>query len=227
MCSRQVFAKGEEIAALLGLELVEPKEGMDNAAPTDLTPVITLQEPKKLQYYSWGITWFDGAGVSRITTCLRGEKLTTSWKHFLKSDRRCLAVSSGFYEFSKLMKEPYFFTLTDQPYTFIAAFWDYTPNVRTGVMEHRYGIITIHPNDKVAKTHDRMPVILTPEGQAKWLDPKATQEGLLALIQPYDQDHMDVKVAPKELNNSRNKEFKLDKLIDPHGRPNPEQGTLF
>lgn len=227
MCSRQVFAKGEEIAALLGLELVESKEGMDNAAPTDLTPVITLQDPKKLQYFSWGISWFDAGGVSRITPCLRGEKLTTSWKHFLNSNKRCLVIMKAFYEFSKLMKEPYHFSVLDQPYAIIAGFWDYTPNVRSGVMEHRYGIVTTEPNEKIAKTHDRMPVILTPEGQAIWLDPNATKEQLLELIKPYDQDQIEVKVASKELNNSRNKNFKIDKLIDPHGRPDPEQGTLF
>jgi putative SOS response-associated peptidase YedK len=72
-----------------------------------------------------------------------------------------------------------------------------------------------------------MPVILTLEGQATWLDSNATKEELLALIKTYDQDQIEIKVASKELNNSRNKNFKLDKLIDPHGRPNPEQGRLF
>ena len=228
MCSRQVFAKGEEIAGLLALELVEAKNGMDNAAPTDHTPVVTLQESKKLQYYSWGLTWVDNrSGGKAITTCMRGDKLETSWKRLLNSDQRLLAVSSGFYEFSKLMKEPYFFTIKDQPYTFIAGFWDYTPNVKTGVSEHRYAIVTVEPNYMVSKTHDRMPLILTPEGQAKWLDPATTKAELLELLQPYDQEKMDVKVVSKEMNNSRNKDFKLDKLIDPKDRPNPEQGTLF
>jgi putative SOS response-associated peptidase YedK len=228
MCSRQVFAKGEEIAALLGLELTDSKEGMDNAAPTDLTPVITLQDPKKLQYYSWGLRWIENySGSKRMTTCMRGDKLTTSWKRYLNSKQRCLAISKGFYEFSKVMKEPYFFTVKDQPYTFIAGFWDYTPNVDTGVLEYRYGIVTVEPNELVSKTHDRMPLILTPEDQAKWLDPSASTDDLLALLKPYDQEQMDVKIASKELNNSRNKDFKLDKLIDPKDRSTPEQGTLF
>lgn len=228
MCSRQLFAKGEEIAALLKLELAESKEGMDNAAPTDRTPVITLQEPQKLQYYSWGFTWIDQrSGGTALTTCLRGDKLTSSWKRFLNSKQRCLAVSKGFYEFSKVTKDPYFFTVKDQPFCFIAAFWDYTPNVKTGLLEHRYAIVTVEPNDLVSKTHDRMPLILTREGQAKWLDPNTSKEELLELLKPYDEDQMDVKIASKEMNNSKNKNFKLDKLIDPEDKQPPEQGKLF
>ena len=58
----------------MGLELSEDRKGLDNGAPTDETPVVTLQEPKRLQYFSWGLPWRDAGGERKLTTCLRSDK---------------------------------------------------------------------------------------------------------------------------------------------------------
>ena len=130
-------------------------------------------------------------------------------------------------EFEKTTKDPYYFIASDQPYTVIAALWDYTPEVKTGINEFRYAILTTAPNDLVTKSHDRMPVILNKEAQATWMNPDATDEELLALFVAYDQNYMEVKITSKKINNSRNKNVKLNNLRDPDDQPNFHQGSLF
>ena len=116
---------------------------------------------------------------------------------------------------------------TDQPYTVIAALWDFTPDNRTGISENRSAILTTDPNELVASTHDRMPVILNKEGQAIWMNPESSIEELEALFVAYPQEQMEVKIASKKVNNSRNKDFRLDNLKEPKDVQRPEQGELF
>ena len=227
MCSRQVFVASAEIAAAFNLIDDAQKEEMIIGAPTDATPMITLQEPNKLQYFRWGYPWFEQSGKQNITACIRAETAYKKFKRLLDKKNRCLSISNGFLEFAKNTKDPYYFTAKDQPYTVIAALWDFTPDTKTGVSENRYAILTTTPNELVAKTHDRMPVILSKAAQAIWMNPNATQEELEALFVPYDKENMEVKIASKKINNSRNKNIKLDNLRDPKDELNPEQGSLF
>lgn len=227
MCSRQVFASSDEIATAFGLVDDANQEEITNGAPTDATPIITLQEPKKLQYFKWGFPWIDRYDKQVLTTCIRSETSIKKFSHLFNKKNRCLSISKGFLEFSKQTKDPYYFVATDQPFTVIAALWDFTMEPKTGVSENRYAILTVDPSELVAKTHDRMPVILNKEAQAIWMNPDSSIEELEALFVAYDQYNMEVKIMSKKINNSRNKNFKIDKLIDPKDQPNPEQGSLF
>jgi putative SOS response-associated peptidase YedK len=227
MCSRQVFANSEEIALVFDLlDKVNQKE-ITNGAPTDATPIITLQDPNKLQYLKWGFPWFGQDGRQNLTTCIRSETAFKKFGRLFDKKNRCLSISKGFFEFSKNTKDPYYFVVTDQPYTVIASLWDFTPDTKTGISQNRYAILTTSPNKLVAKTHDRMPVILNKESQAIWMNPNSTIEEIEALFIAYAPTQMNVKIASKQINNSRNKEVKLDNLIDPKDKPNPEQGLLF
>ena len=227
MCSRQIFASSEKIASAFDLVNEANRDEITNGAPTDASPIITLQEPKKLQYLRWGFPWVDKDGKHILTTCIRSDTSTKKFSNLFKKKNRCLSISIGFLEFAKQTKDPYYFVATDQPFTVIAALWDFTLEPKTGVSENRYSILTVTPNELVGKTHDRMPVILNKEAQAVWMSPDSTMEELEALFVAYDQDHMEVKIMSKKINNSRNKSFKIDKLIDPKDKPNPEQGSLF
>jgi putative SOS response-associated peptidase YedK len=227
MCSSQVFASSEEIAAAFGLVDYANQDEITNGAPTDATPIITLQEPNKLQYFRWGFPWFGADDKQNLTTCIRYETASIKFKRLFDKKNRCLSISNGFLEFAKQTKDPYYFVAKDQPYTVIAALWDFTMEPKTGVSENRYSILTTTPNELVTKTHDRMPVILNKESQAIWMNSNSTFEDLEALFVAYDQANMEVMIMSKKINNSRNKNFKIDKLIDPKDRPNPEQGSLF
>jgi putative SOS response-associated peptidase YedK len=57
-------------------------------------------------------------------------------------------------------------------------------------------IITTEPNVLVAPIHNRMPVILLPEDEERWLDPDWTEhEELVQLLQPYPAEWLEARAA--------------------------------
>ncbi len=228
MCSRQVFSAANEIAEAFGIQDTNDRVALTNAAPTDSTPIISLQQPQILQYFKWGFPWVGNDERSRLTTCVRSETALIKFKHLFNKKNRALSISNGFFEFSKTHKTPYYFKAKDQPYTIIAALWDKTMDIKTGNYENRYAILTVEPNDLVANTHDRMPVILTPAAQKIWMDENSSFEQLKELFLAYSEDNMEVKIADKSVNNAKNKNFKLEGLKNPSENPEPPtQGSLF
>jgi len=67
-----------------------------------------------------------------------------------------------------------------------------------GTKVRSYTIVTCAPNALMGQLHHRMPVILTPEAEAVWLDPHVTDpDVLLPLLVPYPSDLMEaVRVGP-------------------------------
>lgn len=52
-------------------------------------------------------------------------------------------------------------------------------------------IITTQPNAVVAPIHNRMPVMLLPEDEERWLDPDLTDPGeIVSLLRPYPANLM-------------------------------------
>jgi putative SOS response-associated peptidase YedK len=73
-------------------------------------------------------------------------------------------------------------------------------------------IITTKPNERVARVHNRMPVIIKEEDEDSWLDPEnKNSEKLLTLLAPYPADQMGERIVSKRVNNPR---FNDEKLID-------------
>jgi len=55
-----------------------------------------------------------------------------------------------------------------------------------GELVHSYTIITTEADKLVAKIHPRMPIILRPENEDKWIDPMVRDtENLMSLLDPY------------------------------------------
>ena len=87
-------------------------------------------------------------------------------------------------------KQPFYVRLRDGVLFGFAGLW--TPaDPRTGVPP-TCAIITTTANDLLAPIHDRMPVILTPEDEARWLDPSVTNPAsVLSCLRPLPADRMD------------------------------------
>jgi len=83
--------------------------------------------------------------------------------------RRCLIVSTGFYEWRKKSQDPYFIHCTDQALFAFAGLYEFWVNPE-GQRIDTCSILTTEANDTISKIHQRMPVILKPEDQALWLD---------------------------------------------------------
>ncbi len=65
-------------------------------------------------------------------------------------------------------------------------------------------IVTTDANDKLRPIHHRMPVILSPEDYAAWLDPANDVTKCRELIKPYPVDPMAFYRVGTFVNNARN-----------------------
>lgn len=169
------------------------EESHFNAAPSQTLPVLTGQEPDKLQFFSWGLQpyWAKEAKAIKRSINARAETLTEKpmFRNLLKS-KRCLVPADGFFEWQKTAhgKVPFRIMLKSEELFTFAGLWDEWTDRSTGEVLHTFTIITTEANDLVKPIHDRMPVILSPEAEELWLDENEPQESLLSLLGPFQSE---------------------------------------
>ena len=129
--------------------------------------------------------------ANRIEANARAETITEkpAFRSALKK-RRCIILADGFYEWPKLgnVKQPVRIVLKNrEPFEF-AGLWEKWKSPE-GEEITSCTIITTETNELLKTVHDRMPVILTREAEAVWLDPKIQEpEKLLPLLKRYPSE---------------------------------------
>ena len=106
----------------------------------------------------------------RTTFCQKLADCVATKPAFKK--RRCLVLADGFYEWRKDGKEKiptYIFLKSIEPFA-LAELWE-TWKSPDGKLVRSCRIVTTKPNEFMAPIHNRMPVILSAETEALWLDP--------------------------------------------------------
>jgi len=101
---------------------------------------------------------------------------------------RCLVPADGFYEWSRTgkAKQPYCFEVNGGELFAFAGLWDSWRDARGNAVE-TCSILTTAPNAVTSAVHDRMPVILDPDGYDLWLDPGMRDAGAASeLLRPCD-----------------------------------------
>ena len=180
-----------------------------NAAPTQLLPVITNEEPRQLSRLRWGLVpfWANDAAIGNKLINARAESLDTkpSFKNAFKN-RRCLVPADAFYEWKHAaggkMKIPYRISIKGQLLFSMAGIWEQWEDPK-GELLNSFSIITTRANELVAELHNRMPVILTRETEQLWLSDLENKE-LLSLLQPFDAGAMETYPVSMLLNSPRN-----------------------
>jgi putative SOS response-associated peptidase YedK len=165
-----------------------------NIAPTQPVPIIR-QNPKgpirELSLVRWGLipSWAKDPSVGATMINARSETASTkpAFRDALRS-RRCLIPADGFYEWVRTgkVRQPYCFEVNEGKLFAFAGIWDRWKDASDKTIE-TCSILTTTANAVTAAVHDRMPVILDPDGYDLWLDPgmrdvRAASE----LLKPYD-----------------------------------------
>jgi putative SOS response-associated peptidase YedK len=120
--------------------------------------------------------------------------------------RRCLIPTSGFYEWMAAgakQKQPYHIRMGDGgPFAFAGLWerWHGTDGEPVGTC----AILTTTANELVKPLHDRMPVILSPDDFAAWLDPQTPPAQLHTLLRPYPAGAMEAVRVGRYVSNPRN-----------------------
>ncbi len=174
-----------------------------NIAPTQDAPIIANDAPRRLRLMRWGLipSWAKDETIGNRMINARAETLAEkpSFKKPLER-RRCLVPADGFYEWRKSAaraKIPVRIVLKSrEPFAF-AGLWDLWRDPE-GREVPTFAIITTAANELLKPIHDRMPVILRPEDEGKWVDPKLVDPtNLIPFLKPYPAVEMEsYEVSP-------------------------------
>ena len=211
MCGRYTVLPEVKGNSSIVSELVQKKlkDSHYNAAPGQGLPVITNREPKKLQFFSWGLQPFWAKDAKAVKRAINARSETVAEKPMFRKlfkSKRCLVPADGFFEWQKKEKEkvPHRIMLKSEELFSFAGLWDEWTDKETGEMLHTFSIITTEANELVGSIHDRMPVILSPEAEELWLDENGPQEELLSLLVPFRADEMKAFPVSQLVNSAVN-----------------------
>jgi len=200
MCGRYTStAAFDELALRFGITIESgTKEELTaryNVAPTQLVPIIRASEKgRRLTMAKWGFrpAWVKSSTLAPINA--RAESVaTTQLFSAAVRDGRCLIPATGFYEWMPVAgqkrKQPFFVRLKGGgPFGF-AGLW--TPPAAADAPP-TCAIITTAANELLAPIHDRMPVILDPDDEALWLDPRPIAPvKVLPCLRPFPSERME------------------------------------
>jgi putative SOS response-associated peptidase YedK len=130
--------------------------------------------------------------------------------------RRCLIPADGFYEWAKTAKgkQPYCFEVNDGELFAFAGLWDRWKDA-SGKTVDTCSILTTTPDALTAPVHDRMPVILDPDGYDLWLDPGMRDVAAASeLLKPCDARFMRCYPISKRINSVVNDDEECSRCVE-------------
>lgn len=182
-----------------------------NIAPSQPIAVIANTGVHRMELYRWGLipSWTRDPAIGDRMINARAETLPekAAFRGILRR-RRCLIVADGFYEWQAQPggrpKQPMYVRLASgQPFAF-AGLWDQWQPAE-GEPVRSCTIITTSPNALLQMIHNRMPVILSPDAYAQWLDPaEQPAESLARYLVPFPPELMTVYPVSRYVNSPQN-----------------------
>ncbi len=218
MCGRYKQELPEEaVKGHFKLKTIRPTKPRYNIAPSQdvlAVRVNTDSQDREGLLLRWGLipSWAKDIKVGYKMINARAETITTkpSFRSAFRK-RRCVIVADGFYEWKKTpergfenRKQPYLIGFKDKRVFGFAGLWESWKD-HNGKTIESCTIITTGPNSIMEPIHDRMPVILPPDGYEEWLD--ATMDNTEVLkrhLQPYPPQEMEAYPISRLVNSPRN-----------------------
>jgi putative SOS response-associated peptidase YedK len=217
MCGRFNLVRPKDIVDRFGFmdwseKRIEPRF---NIAPSQ--EILTIvQEPLGgpfAQTATWGLKpfWLTKGSGKPPPINARAESLTSS--RMFREARRCLIPATGFYEWRD--RQPMHIQRKDGQVFAFAGLW--LPPAKHGGLPSA-AVVTTRPNQLMATIHNRMPAILRPEDELRWLDPAAAEADVQAALRPLDADLMEAYPVAPLVNSWENEGPELIQPLDPSAR---------
>lgn len=197
MCGRFGLTKTlEQIKARYGAQGEFAFEPNFNVCPTHIMPVIVdIEQRREIRMMKWGM---QPAWSKQLIINARGETVATkpSFRNAFAS-RRCIVPASGFFEWKRPEKTPYWFTTNDGLFAF-CGLWNNADGVENLL------ILTTTANDVVGPVHDRMPVAVTDNAIGPWLAAGTPQDTLEGFLAPFATNQMAATQVSPYVNSVKN-----------------------
>ena len=179
-------------------------------------PLLPIIKHDGMFLFEWGLIpfWINDSPVAKDiqnkTLNAVGETVfqKPSFRKCIAS-QRCLLGVTGFYEWREANKAkyPYFIHTKSNDIFSLGCVYDTWVDKTTGEIRNTFSILTTAANplmERIHNTKKRMPLILAPQDEQKWLNPTLTPSEIASLIQPYDAEDMTAYTVSKAANNVRN-----------------------
>lgn len=176
-------------------DLFEPA-GEFNAFAHPKLPVIIEGKPDQIELFNWGLVpgWVkDKATADKLKKATLNARIETAFDKpsFREPMRfqRCIIPANAFYEWQHVETEKVKYKISaDEEVFAFAGIWDSWQDWKG------FSILTMPANPLMARIHNtakRMPFILSPENEQKWLDPERIKlYDIQELIVPYPEHLM-------------------------------------
>lgn len=225
MCGRIVQARDlKAYAQAVGLDLslgeLPNAPPHYNGAPTQELLVVR-RDPhsgeRKLQLIKWGLIphWAKDRKIAGRLINARAESVAsaTAFRGAYR-ERRCLVPVDGFYEWKTIgkVKQPYLIGMKNgEPFT-LAGLWENWKDLESGEWTRTFTIVTTQANALVGRLHDRMPVIIAPQDQERWLNAGAEAA---ELMRPFPAEMMTLWPVSTRANSVKNDDAALLDPVQP------------
>jgi putative SOS response-associated peptidase YedK len=141
----------------------------------------------------------------------RGETILTS-RMFRQAalKRRCLLLSSGFYEWRWYRGKayPYFVRVKDKELFYLPGIWQPWTDKESGEKMTTFALVTTKANALLTKVHNkkkRMPVVLTEELQEEWMQKDLEEKRIKAIAAfQYPSEEMEAWTICKDFREQTN-----------------------
>lgn len=113
--------------------------------------------------------------------------------------RRCIIPSTGYFEYhqnSDGTKTPYYIYMKSEDLFSMGGIWDSWIDPTKNEVVETFSLITTEANELTGKIHNggknsrRMPLILTPEDESRWLDANLKKEDIVKLLKSFEAANM-------------------------------------
>lgn len=191
-----------------------------NVAPSQsVLAVINNGKHNRMGYLRWGLIppWAKELSIGNKMINARAETLSEkpSFKNALKK-KRCLIIADSFYEWKRIdskTKVPMRIKLKSNELFAMAGIWEKWISPE-GTQIYSCSVITTKANSLVKDIHDRMPVILHPEDEKRWLDPSVEDpKRLNDLLKPLEPELMETHEVSTLVNSPKNNSIELIQKI--------------
>jgi putative SOS response-associated peptidase YedK len=176
---------------------------------------------RQLRVLSWGLvpSWAKDPAIGNKMINARME--TVAEKPAFRrafASRRCLLPADGYYEWyptsqlgksGKPLKQPFFIHPKDGSVMAMAGLYEiWKDPTRDDEDPERFRwtctVLTTDAPDELGRIHDRMPLLVTPDRRAAWLDPSTPKDHVLDLLVPAQQTGLEAYPVSTKVGNVRN-----------------------
>lgn len=196
MCGRFTLHTEREVLAhrfRVPLEELSDLAPRYNVAPTQAVLVVRAAESgREALRMRWGLVPEWAKEPEKLPSMINARAETAASRPAYRvafRRRRCLIVADGFYEWGpgepgSDRRSPFWLALeTDEPFG-MAGIWSAwrPPGEPDAPPRLTCSILTVAASESVARVHDRMPAILAPEAEDRWLDPELRDPSSLSRL---------------------------------------------